>query len=127
MRTLGFSGQKSSALIEIADRVEHATLRSEDITGLDDDDAVAELQALRGIGRWSAEYVLLRGLGRLNVFPGDDVGARNNLRRRLGITAALDYAGVRRITERWAPYSGLVYFHFLLAGIDAAGWLEGET
>ena len=126
LRTLGFSGQKSSALIEIADRVEHATLRSEDITGLDDDDAVAELQALRGIGRWSAEYVLLRGLGRLNVFPGDDVGARNNLRRRLGITAALDYAGVRRITERWAPYSGLVYFHFLLAGIDAAGWLEGE-
>ena len=101
-------------------------MRSEDITGLDDDDAVAELQALRGIGRWSAEYVLLRGLGRLNVFPGDDVGARNNLRRRLGITAALDYAGVRRITERWAPYSGLVYFHFLLAGIDAAGWLEGE-
>jgi DNA-3-methyladenine glycosylase II len=126
LRTLGFSGQKSRALIEIADRVEQETLRSKDITVLDDEDAMAELQTLRGIGRWSAEYVLLRGLGRLNVFPGDDVGARNNLRRRLGITTALDYARVRRITARWAPYSGLVYFHFLLAGIDAAGWLEGE-
>lgn len=126
LRVLGFSGQKSRALIEIADRVEHATLRLEDITGLDDDAAMAELQTLRGIGRWSAEYVLLRGLGRLDVFPGDDVGARNNLRRRLGITTPLDYAQVRRITARWAPYSGLVYFHFLLAGIDAAGWLEGE-
>jgi len=42
------------------------------------------------------EYVLLRGLGRLNVFPGDDVGARNNLLRWLGLTGPLDYDGVRR-------------------------------
>jgi DNA-3-methyladenine glycosylase II len=126
LRTLGFSGQKSRALIDIADRVDDATLRLEDITGLDEDAAMAKLQALRGIGRWSAEYVLLRGLGRLDVFPGDDVGAQNNLRRRLGITTPLDYARVRGITARWAPYSGLVYFHFLLAGIDAAGWLDGE-
>jgi DNA-3-methyladenine glycosylase II len=126
LRTLGFSGQKSRALIDIADRVDDATLRLEDIMGLDDDAAMAKLQALRGIGRWSAEYVLLRGLGRLDVFPGDDVGARNNLRRRLGITSPLDYARVRGITARWAPYSGLVYFHFLLAGIDDAGWLDGE-
>jgi DNA-3-methyladenine glycosylase II len=126
LRPLGFSRQKSRALVEIADRVEQGTLCMEDITGLDDDGAVAALQALRGIGRWSAEYVLLRGLGRVNVFPGDDVGARNNLQRRLGISP-LDYNGVRRITTRWAPYGGLVYFHFLLAGIDEAGWLEVET
>jgi DNA-3-methyladenine glycosylase II len=125
-RALGFSGHKSRALIEIAARAEDATLRPEDITTLDDDEAAAELRTLRGIGRWSAEYTLLRGLGRLAVFPGDDVGARNNLRRRLGITTPLDYEQVRRITGRWAPYSGLVYFHFLLAGIADAGWLEGE-
>jgi DNA-3-methyladenine glycosylase II len=127
LRTLGFSLQKSRALIEVADRVQHATPDSALIAALDGKDATAQLQTLRGIGRWSAEYVMLRGLGRLDIFPGDDVGARNNLRRRLGITTPLDYARVRRITERWAPYSGLVYFHFLLAGIADAGWLEGDA
>jgi DNA-3-methyladenine glycosylase II len=126
LRALGFSGQKSRTLVEIAGRIEQGTLCLDDITGLDDDGATGALQAVRGIGRWSAEYVLLRGLGRLQVFPGDDVGARNNLQRRLGINETLDYDGVRRITTRWAPYGGLVYFHFLLAGIDEAGWLEGE-
>jgi DNA-3-methyladenine glycosylase II len=124
LRSLGFSGQKALALVTIADQVERGTLCLDDISRLDDDAATVALRALRGIGRWSAEYVLLRGLGRLGVFPGDDVGARNNLQRRLGINTPLDYDAVRRITDRWAPYSGLVYFHFLLAGIEEAGWLE---
>jgi DNA-3-methyladenine glycosylase II len=127
LRALGFSGQKSRALVEIAERVEQGALCVEDLSGLADDGAVAALQTLRGIGRWSAEYVLLRGLGRVHVFPGDDVGARNKLQRRLGISTRLDYDEVRRITARWAPYSGLVYFHCLLAGIDDAGWLGGKT
>jgi DNA-3-methyladenine glycosylase II len=127
LRSLGFSGQKSLALVTLADQVERGTLCLEDISRLDDDAAAVALRALRGIGRWSAEYVLLRGLGRLRVFPGDDVGARNNLKRRLGITTPLDYDAVRLITNRWAPYGGLVYFHFLLAGIDEAGWLATGT
>jgi DNA-3-methyladenine glycosylase II len=124
LRTLGFSRQKSVALVELADRIERGELCVEDITVLDDDEATTALRALRGVGRWSAEYVLLRGLGRLEVFPGDDVGARNNLERRLGLSTHLDYDEVRRVTSRWAPYSGLVYFHFLVAGIDDAGWLD---
>jgi DNA-3-methyladenine glycosylase II len=127
LRPLGFSRQKSLALVAIADRLERGTLSFEDIDRLDDAAATDALCSLRGIGRWSAEYVLLRGLGRLEVFPGDDVGARNNLQRRLGITTPLDYDAVRRITDRWAPYSGLVYYHFLLAGIAEAGWLDPGT
>jgi DNA-3-methyladenine glycosylase II len=123
LRDLGFSGRKSLALVDLADRLERGTAGVDDLQHLGDDEASTALQALRGIGRWSAEYVLLRGLGRLQVFPGDDVGARNNLARRLGIATPLDYDGVRRITGRWAPYSGLAYFHFLLAGIEESGWL----
>jgi 3-methyladenine DNA glycosylase/8-oxoguanine DNA glycosylase len=44
---------------------------------------MARLLEIRGVGSWTAEYVLLRGLGRTNVFLGDDVGARNNLARWL--------------------------------------------
>ena len=77
------------------------------------------------MGRWSAEYALLRGLGRLEVFPGDDVGARNNLARRLGLASPLDYDDVRRAVAPWAPYAGLAYFHLLVERIDDAGWLDG--
>ncbi|MGH8024665.1 MAG: hypothetical protein ACRED1_13835, partial [Limisphaerales bacterium] len=65
----------------------------------------------------------LRGLGRLNVYPGDDVGARNNLHRWLKLRKPLDYDGVRRVTSRWQPWAGLVYFHMLLERLDAAGLL----
>ncbi|MGH2460917.1 MAG: hypothetical protein ACRDIY_18835 [Chloroflexota bacterium] len=71
--------------------------------------------------------MLLRGLGRINVFPGDDVGGRNNLQRWLGIDAALDYAGARRIVDRWSPYAGLVYFHLLLDGLARAGQVAGDN
>ena len=85
------------------------------------------LLELRGVGRWTAEYVLLRGLGRLQVFPGDDVGAQKRLTRWLGRSRPLDYAGVRRAVERWQPYSGLLYFHLLLDGLSQAGALESRS
>jgi hypothetical protein len=77
----------------------------------------------RGVGRWTAEYVLLRGLGRVHVFPGDDVGARNNLRRWLRLKRTLDYEGVRRVLARWSSHAGLVYFHLLLDRLAEAGYL----
>jgi DNA-3-methyladenine glycosylase II len=76
------------------------------------------LRTLRGVGRWTAEYVLLRGLGRLHVFPGDDVGARNNLQRWLGLLEPLDYEGAQRTLAQWAPFQGLVYFHLLLRSLQ---------
>ena len=71
-------------------------LDADELEHQDDAAAVARLRELRGVGRWTAEYVLLRGLGRLHVFPGDDVGARNNLQRWLGLLEPLDYDGVQR-------------------------------
>jgi DNA-3-methyladenine glycosylase II len=79
---------------------------------------------MRGIGRWTAEYVLLRGLGRLHVFPGDDVGAHNKLRRLFDIDTALDYDAVRRLVGRWYPYAGVVYFHLLLDSLSGSDVVE---
>jgi DNA-3-methyladenine glycosylase II len=90
---------------------------------LPDAEAVERLRELRGVGRWTAEYVLLRGLGRTHIFPGDDVGARNNLRRWLHLSKSLDYQGVRRIMSRWNGCAGLVYFHLLLDRLEEAGHL----
>lgn len=125
-RELGFSLQKGRAIIASARACSEGGCSLEELESLDNQAVVERLLGLRGIGRWSAEYVLLRGLGRLNVYPGDDVGARNNLKRWLNLRKTLDYTSVRRITARWQPYAGLVYFHMLLDRLAATGDLARE-
>jgi DNA-3-methyladenine glycosylase II len=125
LRELGFSLRKAATIIELARAVVAGRLDLESLEQLDDEEALSRLTSLAGIGRWSAEYVLLRGLGRLHVFPGDDVGARNNLARWLGLKPPLDYAAVGQAVERWQPFAGMVYFHLLLERLDAAGELDG--
>jgi DNA-3-methyladenine glycosylase II len=121
---IGFSRQKVRALLTLAHGIERGSIDVERLAFEDDSMALAQLSELRGVGRWTAEYVLLRGLGRLHVFPGDDVGAQKNLARWLGRPSPLDYDGVSRVVEKWQPYAGLLYFHLLLDGLSNAGVLR---
>jgi DNA-3-methyladenine glycosylase II len=73
-RAIGFSHQKARALLDLSRTIVRRELDLESIAGEDDPVVRQRLLALRGVGRWTSEYVLLRGLGRLHVFPGDDVG-----------------------------------------------------
>ena len=92
---LGFSRAKGRSIVELAAAISGGTFEPAAIETLDDRQALQTLLQLRGVGRWTAEYALLRGLGRLHVFPGDDVGARNNLARWLDCRGPLDYAAFR--------------------------------
>jgi len=121
LKALGFSRAKALSIVGLAVAIETGAFDAEAIESLDDEEAVAALMRLRGIGRWSAEYALLRGLGRLNVFPGDDVGARKNLAHRLQRKGPLDYAAVQDAVRPWQPFAGLVYFHLLLANLVDRG------
>jgi DNA-3-methyladenine glycosylase II len=123
LRQLGFSHQKARAIRElaadvVADRLDLASLDS-----MTNREAVDYLSTIRGIGRWSAEYVLLRGLGRLDTFPGDDVGAQNNLQRLFHLVDKPNYEQIRDLTSPWHPYEGLVYFHLLLEKLQTKGVL----
>lgn len=122
-RRLGFSRQKGRAIIELAQSSASGDFGLNALAALDDGAAVERLQAHRGIGRWSAEYALLRGFGRTHIFPGDDIGARNRLQQLLKLHEKLDYATVAHRLRRWRPYGGLVYFHMLLDGLAEAGCL----
>jgi DNA-3-methyladenine glycosylase II len=117
----GFSMTKARTIVETARSIVAGDLDLEHLERLDDPAAVGRLTSLRGIGRWTAEYVLLRGLGRLHVFPGDDVGAHNKLRRLFGIDTRLDHESVQQLVARWQPYAGVVYFHLLLDSLSQAG------
>lgn len=126
LRALGFSGHKANFLLTLSSAIRDRSLDLEQLARLDNEVAVESLRGLSGVGRWTAEYVLLRGLGRLDIYPGDDVGARNNLARFLGRRKPLDYQSVRRAVAGWQPYAGFIYFHLLLARIKEAGWLKSN-
>ncbi len=121
LKRLGFSLAKARTIVASARAILDGALDLESLQGLEDGAVLERLMSLHGVGRWTGEYVMLRGLGRLHIFPGDDVGARNKLKSFLGLDGQLDYEGVERLTARWRPYGGLVYFHLLLDSLSQAG------
>jgi DNA-3-methyladenine glycosylase II len=124
LRALGFSQRKAETILTIARACADDENRFEELASLPDDKAIGELLSVKGIGRWSAQYVLLRGLGRLNVFPADDVAGQSSLRRWLGLRTKPDYEEARKLLSHWHPYEGVLYFHFLLADLDSQGFLR---
>jgi len=76
MRSAGLSGSKAAAVADLALKVTDGTVPLHDVDSLTDDDLVARLIQVRGIGRWTAEMFLMFQLGRLDVWPVDDYGVR---------------------------------------------------
>ena len=115
MRALGLSRQKGEYLIGLAPLALDPRDRDfASIGTLASNDAIARLTKIRGVGRWTAEYVMLRGFGRIEIFPGDDVGGRNKLFEWFGTEGEPTYAVVGKILKRWHPYAGLIYLHLVV-------------
>jgi DNA-3-methyladenine glycosylase II len=126
LRGMGFSYQKARYLTGLARAITGKQFNLEEIEMLDDKKAVNRLCSLKGVGRWTAEYFLLRGLGRTHIFPGDDVGARNHLQRWLGLPKTTGYAEVHKALMRWDGYGGLIYIHLLLKGLTEKGIIVSD-
>jgi DNA-3-methyladenine glycosylase II len=116
LRALGFSDRKARTILELAGAAAAGELEAEALQELDDATVVETLVQWHGVGRWSADYVLLRALGRLHVFPRGDTGALSGLRRFLVGTEFDDDPD--SALARWAPDGGMVYFHLLLRGLE---------
>ena len=76
MRAAGVSGPKQAAIIDLATKVASGAVPLDDADSLSDDELVARLVQVRGIGRWTAEMFLMFQLRRLDVWPVDDYGVR---------------------------------------------------
>lgn len=117
---LGLSRTKVAALREAARRIASGALSESALTALPTPRALQELDALPGVGPWTAALLLLRGLGRTEVFPQADVGALKGLRRVLGedapLAAIIEAAGNRR---------GYLYFYALAAKLVEKGVVYG--
>lgn len=124
LKLLGFSMAKARTIVTVAREIDGGYLDLRRLEGAEDAEVLERLTRMRGVGRWTAQYVMLRALGRLEIFPGDDVGARNKLKAFLGLDGEFDYERVESVVSRWAPYAGLVYFHLLLDSLSRAGLVD---
>ncbi len=122
-REIGYSRNKAVALIDLSSKICGGELDLDSLEMMTNESAFERLDELRGVGKWTGEYVLLRGLGRLDVFPVDDVGGRNNLQRWLKAPEKLDAEQAKRLLSTWEPYGGLLYFHLLLQSLQQKGIL----
>ncbi len=124
LRALGFSRQKARAMLELSTRLMQEPHALSLLEGMNNEEVSSTVSSLRGVGRWTAEYVLLRGLGRLETFPGDDVGAQRNLQRLLHLAEKPTYETIKALTAPWTPYAGLIYFHLLLDALEKQGVVD---
>ena len=105
IRAAGFSQAKVAALRDLAAKTLDGTVPTGAMIRTLDDEAIIErLIAVRGIGRWTVEMLLIFQLGRPDVLPIDDFGLRNGFRIAYGRHAVPMPKEVRRFGERWRPY-----------------------
>lgn len=105
MREAGLSRQKSSYALSLADEVTSGRL---DLMSLpqDDEEAIAQLVRVKGIGRWSAEIYLLFAEGRPDVWPAGDLAVQIEIGRILGHEERPSEKLVRALAEPWRPHRG---------------------
>jgi DNA-3-methyladenine glycosylase II len=104
MRTAGVSGPKSAAILDLARKIDDGTVPIHDLEGLSDDELVARLVQVRGIGRWTAEMFLIFQLRRLDVWPVEDYGVRKGWALAHGLKEPPKPRVLQDEGERFKPY-----------------------
>jgi DNA-3-methyladenine glycosylase II len=107
LRALGVSRQKAGYLLDLAAKCDDGTVRLARLGRLSDEAIIAELTQVKGIGRWSAQMFLIFALGRLDVFPHDDLGVRSAIRRLYHFEELPSKAQCLEIGSLWQPYSSI--------------------
>jgi DNA-3-methyladenine glycosylase II len=111
----GLSHQKSEYIRGLANDIVTGNLDLDSLKSMDTDKAREILMNLRGFGRWSADYVLVRGLARTDSVPSDDLGIRDVMGQYLGTGQRLTSQEVNEKLEPFRPYRGLLAFYLLVA------------
>ena len=115
VRAVGLSHSKVAYLRDLAERVEDGDLELDRLSELPDDEVAAQLTAVKGIGKWSADMFLMFHLGRPDVLPVGDLGIRKAVERLYELPAVPDAAEVERIAEPWRPYRTLASLYLWTA------------
>ncbi len=111
LRAQGVSRQKSAYLLGIADHAAGGELDRAAFAALSDEDAIGRLGEIKGVGRWTAEIILMRGLGRPDVFPAGDLGLQVAVQKLRGMGERPSEKSLRRIATHWKGWRSYAAFY----------------
>jgi DNA-3-methyladenine glycosylase II len=115
LREMQFSQRKAEYIVGLARELDAGPLDLAALAGAPDEEIVTGLTAIRGLGRWTAEWFLARHLGRGDVCAAGDLAVRRAFEHFYNRGRPLDEAAVRRRAAAWGPYQNMAV-HYLLAG-----------
>src|SRR5689334_8024383 len=121
LRGCGLSNAKAKWIVEIARRTHAGEFSFRRLVKLDDEAAIEMLDALPGIGRWSAEMYLMFALARLDIFAMDDLGLRRSANRLYAKGRKLGDRRTLAITKAWAPYRSVASWYLWRLGDEEPG------
>jgi DNA-3-methyladenine glycosylase II len=104
LRSAGLSGSKAASVKDLAAKVLDGTVPLGDEASMSDEEIVARLSSVRGIGRWTAEMFLIFQLRRLDVWPVDDYGVRKGYARAYGLSELPSPKQLMALGERFRPH-----------------------
>jgi DNA-3-methyladenine glycosylase II len=111
LRGAGLSSAKTLSLIDLATRASDGRLRLDRVGRLPDDEVIAHLVAVRGIGPWSAQMFLMHELGRLDVWPTGDLGVRAGFARAYRLDAVPTPKELAVLGEPLRPYRSVAAWY----------------
>ncbi|HXU96254.1 MAG TPA: DNA-3-methyladenine glycosylase [Candidatus Nitrosotalea sp.] len=111
LRLVGLSGMKIEYLKDLSRHIEQGKLDMKSLAKKSDEDVIANLTQVKGIGRWTAEMFLIFSLGRQDVFPVDDLGLRKGVQRIFSMPDIPKPKEVEKIGQRWKPYRTIVTWY----------------
>lgn len=111
MRAAGLSARKIEYLVDLALHFDSGSVHVEGWARMDDEAVIAELVAIRGIGRWTAEMFLIFHLLRPNVLPLDDIGLINGISQNYFSGDPVSRSDAREVAAAWAPYCSVATWY----------------
>ena len=121
LRSCGFSRQKMGYARDLAAAVERGSFDFARLAAAEDETALADLLAIRGIGRWSAEIYLLFALGRPDIWPAADLGLQLAMAKELGLASRPAEVELRVRGEAWRPWRSVAACLFWQSYLHARG------
>jgi DNA-3-methyladenine glycosylase II len=111
LRGVGLSGSKTASIRDLSEKVESGAVQLDKVARLPDAEIIRELSLVRGIGRWTAEMFLIFQLGRLDVWPADDLGVRKGYARLYGHDVPPTAKELDVLGERFRPYRSVAAWY----------------
>ncbi len=118
LRECGLSFRKSEYIIDLSKQVVGETLDLEKLKEYEDvNEIINELSKIRGVGVWTAELAILRGMHKLEAFPADDIGLRRAISHFYRDDQKISADEAREIASKWGKWKGLAGFYLIVAEI----------